>query len=958
MAQDPVRVLLIDDERQAFEACRRHLAAVRNQEFELEWIDDFDRALEGAIGNRHDVYLVDYVMPGRDGVEFIRQALGGGCRGPLILLTSHESEALDLEAQKAGAADFLVKHQLRPVFLERTIRYALANERFERHQRILESVLESIADGVVMADANGKFLVFNSAARAIVGRGPSASAPAEWPQHYGLYRSDGVTPYPSEELPLARAIAGESSREVELWTRTRERPEGVCLSVNARPFRDESGSVAGGVVVFRDVTEQKKVADRLRQSEEMFSVAFHQSPNPLVIGELEDGRYIEVNEAFLRIVGKSREEVIGRLPLEMGLWRDSESRREMIAKLKREGSIRDYEFQHDSPTLGPRVALLSADIVEIDGRKCVLTTAYDVTDRKRSLQAIEDSERRYRGLVKSANDAIFVADADTGIILEANEKAGELMGAPPDELIGRHQSVLHPPEEAERYRVVFQSHVRQGGTVSTEEIDVMRRDGRRVPVEVSDSVIQQGDRRIIQGIFRDITERKLAEEQRERLQAQLAKERDDMRSILNRLDAGIAMTDERGRVIFLNRACLQIVGRSEAEAIHRPWSEVCPFEDDYVRMIQEVAERPPERRGKIAAPLQTGDGRLLWLEVDVHDDPRNPARKIFFAYDLTESHHLRLMLKQKGELGDLIGRTPAMRQIYDQIREVARVDSIVLIEGETGTGKELVARAIHNGSHRSKAPFIAVNCGGLTESLLASQLFGHKRGSFTGAVENHRGHFEEAQGGTIFLDEIGDIPNSVQLNLLRVLQEREIVRLGESRARKIDVRIICATNRNLAEEVETGRFRQDLLYRIRVARVHLPPLRERREDIPLLAEVFLDKFRASGGKKIAAIGPEAMRALMVHRWPGNVRELQSAVEFAAIRAKSETIQAEDLPPEIQGSELYLPPASKGDGDDAREAILTALRQAGGNRTVAARLLGVGRATLYRRMDQLNIRLKK
>jgi PAS domain S-box-containing protein len=193
---------------------------------------------------------------------------------------------------------------------------------------------------------------------------------------------------------LARAIAGESSREVELWTRTRERPEGVCLSVNARPFRDESGSVAGGVVVFRDVTEQKKVADRLRQSEEMFSVAFHQSPNPLVIGELEDGRYIEVNEAFLRIVGKSREEVIGRLPLEMGLWRDSESRREMIAKLKREGSIRDYEFQHDSPTLGPRVALLSADIVEIDGRKCVLTTAYDVTDRKRSLQAIEDSERR------------------------------------------------------------------------------------------------------------------------------------------------------------------------------------------------------------------------------------------------------------------------------------------------------------------------------------------------------------------------------------------------------------------------------------------------------------------------------------------------------------------------------------------------------------------------------------
>jgi sigma-54 dependent transcriptional regulator, acetoin dehydrogenase operon transcriptional activator AcoR len=280
----------------------------------------------------------------------------------------------------------------------------------------------------------------------------------------------------------------------------------------------------------------------------------------------------------------------------------------------------------------------------------------------------------------------------------------------------------------------------------------------------------------------------------------------------------------------------------------------------------------------------------------------------------------------------------------------------VLIEGETGTGKELVARAIHSSSHRSGRPFLAVNCAGLTESLVASQLFGHKRGAFTGAVADQSGLFESAAGGVLFLDEIGDIPPSVQTSLLRVLQEREITRVGETIPRKVDVRILTATHQNLTEEVAEGNFRADLLYRIRVARILLPPLRERLEDIPLLVFRFLGEVRAVTGKAVQEISSDAMRVLMTYSWPGNVRELRSAIEFATIRCTRTVIGPEDLPPELLDSGLnprtIVSPIDPMEGE--KERVLEALRRARGNRTLAAQLLGIGRATLYRRMAAFDI----
>jgi DNA-binding NtrC family response regulator len=315
--------------------------------------------------------------------------------------------------------------------------------------------------------------------------------------------------------------------------------------------------------------------------------------------------------------------------------------------------------------------------------------------------------------------------------------------------------------------------------------------------------------------------------------------------------------------------------------------------------------------------------------------------------------NLKRQLNEKRQFQDLIGKSKLMAECYVRIRELAKVDTTVLIEGETGTGKELVARAIHFSSARKAGPFIAINCAGLSDALLASQLFGHKKGAFTGAVDHQQGFFEAANGGTLFLDEIGDISSAVQISLLRVLQEKEIVRLGESRPRKVDVRVLAATHHNLSQDVVNGSFRADLLYRIRVARIHLPPLRDRRGDIPLLVASFLGQCCAVTGKLVDRVSPEALQALTNYAWPGNVRELKSAIEAGLISCKDSTIEIEDLPPEVL--DCNSAPCMPLEGpQDEKTRLLAALGRAKGNRTMAARLLGVSRATLYRRLSDLNL----
>ena len=325
-----------------------------------------------------------------------------------------------------------------------------------------------------------------------------------------------------------------------------------------------------------------------------------------------------------------------------------------------------------------------------------------------------------------------------------------------------------------------------------------------------------------------------------------------------------------------------------------------------------------------------------------------------------ENRSLKRQLGSQGQLSSLVGRSPKMLEIYKTIAVVADSRSTVLICGESGTGKELVARAIHGNGPRAAERFYAVNCGGLAESLLETELFGHVRGSFTGAIENKRGIFEEASGGTVFLDEVSEMSPALQVKVLRTVEDQEVRRIGSNQVIKVDVRILAASNRNLASQVEEGKFRQDLYYRLRVIEIDLPPLRERLEDIPLLVEHFLKRFGGDRGKQFS-ISPYALSALMSYEWPGNVRELENALEAAVAMTRTGFIALENLPPKLFGKsheynrsvDFYAELPSLADME--KRYLSHVLMVTGGNKVRTASILGISRKTLYRKIDEYKIR---
>ncbi len=331
-----------------------------------------------------------------------------------------------------------------------------------------------------------------------------------------------------------------------------------------------------------------------------------------------------------------------------------------------------------------------------------------------------------------------------------------------------------------------------------------------------------------------------------------------------------------------------------------------------------------------------------------------------------ENTSLRKRMGQQHGLGGLIGKSPQILKVYDIIETVSQTDATVLIRGESGTGKELVANEIHALSHRKDAPFIKVNCAALPETLLETELFGHERGAFTGAIKLRKGRFELADGGTLFLDEIGDLPLSVQVKLLRVLQERQFERVGGNQTIFVDVRLICATLKNLKEEIQKGSFREDLYYRLNVVPINLPPLRERREDILLLADYFVKKISRKMGKKVRGISEEAKRLLMGYSFPGNIRELENIIERAIALLKGDVIQPEDFPDEVRahaGAQaavcekiMELKQLSEAVSTFEKEYIQNVLKATKGKKGQAAEILGISRKNLWEKIKGLQIEI--
>jgi PAS domain S-box-containing protein len=425
-------------------------------------------------------------------------------------------------------------------------------------------------------------------------------------------------------------------------------------------------------------------------------------------------------------------------------------------------------------------------------------------------------------------------------------------------------------------------------------------------------------------------------------------ERENLEGILDGLTEGVIAHDTERRIQFFNKAAERITGYSKEDLMGKDCHEV--FGEPFCGGRCSFGGGCPECLDSLYYPLniltKKGEPRRIEMAVSGRQDEAGNLMGIIASFrDVTDLTGLKIQVGDLDNFAGIVGRDPKMLQVYRQIQDLGANDYPIYITGETGTGKELVANAIHNDSRRGGGPFVPMNCAALPEGVLESELFGHVKGAFTGALRDKKGRFELANKGTLFLDEVADLPKVVQAKLLRVLEEGTFERVGDEKVTSVDVRIISASNRDLKQEVKNGRFRDDLYYRVNVVPIVLPPLRTRKKDIPLLLEHFLREAKQEGHTS-PGVSKEALALIMDYRWPGNVRELQSAIRFALVRSRGRIIQPEHLPLELKQWKHERPargPARKLNAQDVRSA----LTQTGGNKAKAARILGVGRATLYR-----------
>jgi len=819
-----------------------------------------------------------------------------------------------------------------------------ALRRSEEHFRIL---VEQASDLIAIADAQGNWIDVNSVVTEILG----------FTREEFLQCKVGANVVEEEQprvvTELARLSGGQALRS-EFRVR---RKNGSLVPMEILAKRLPDGRVQ---VIARDVGERKRAEEALRSSEQRYRLLFEKNIAGVAIASM-DGRVLDCNDGWARILGyESADQVRGRPTSEF--YFNPADREPLLEALGKGESFSSREMQLRRKDESPVWVLFSCGVVHVSGGEAMLqATMIDISERKQSEQALRESEERFRGLYENSTIGIYRTTPD-GRILLANPSLVKMLGFSSfSELAQRNleEEGFEPGYE----RADFRRRLETGGEIRGIETSWTRKDGTAVFIRESARAIRDAEGNLVfyEGTVEDVTERKQAEDlvrrSEERFRVAL---KDSPITVFNQ------DRDLRYTWIYNPSLCWQreIVGRTDDEIMGASQARY------FVALKRRVLETATGLREEVVIPhngnrysfdvtlepLRDAAGNVVGITGAAMDIARlrELADSLQKAKDRLVQEKRYLESEIRAELGfeNIIGQSPALQAVLKDARVVAPTDSTVLLLGETGTGKELVARAIHSLSARQDKNFIKLNCAAVPTGLLESELFGHEKGAFTSAVNQKIGRLELADKGTLFLDEIGELPLELQPKLLRVLQDREFERLGGVRTLRVDVRVISATNRDLREDVEQKRFREDLFYRLNVFPILLPPLRERRTDVPLLVCHCVQKYAAGMGKRIETIPDETMSVLENWSWPGNIRELENMIERMVILTKGEVLAAPppelDAPQELSRDDLT---------EMEREHIIRILHDTNGvlsGENGAASRLGIKRTTLQSMLKRFGI----
>ncbi len=743
---------------------------------------------------------------------------------------------------------------------------------------------------------------------------------------------------------------------------------------------DPTGDTIGFQTTCRDITAQEHLEDQLEKQTACLDELFEQAPEAIALLTSRD-QVIRVNREFTRLFGYSQAESYQKPINELIASGDlgPEAEQLMTELINGRRVERETVRQRKDGSL-LNVSLLAVPVTTSSGLIGEYAIYRDISQRKQAEQALLESEARIRAILDNSPNLIFLKDISGRYLLINKEFEKSLTRADRD-ICGKTDDEIFPPAQAAVFRANDTLVIESLAPMEFEEVS-MGEDGphtsivHKFPLKDAQGLVYA-----IGGVATDITERKKAEEELFRKEAYLE---EGQRLSHTGSWSRNALTGE----VFWSREVYRIFGLDPAKT--KPTREVfyrSVHPEDYERVLAVENLLREQSSFECDYRIVLADGSTKYIHSVTHNARKEAGEVVEFVgtvMDVTEQNRARnelqrafeeikalkdrlykenLALKAQvdraGIADEIIGDSPALWGVLDRAAKVAPTDSTVLILGETGTGKELIARAIHKGSQRASGPFLSVNCAALPPSLIATELFGHERGAFTGAVQRRQGRFELAEGGTIFLDEIGELTGETQIALLRVLQEREFNRVGGTQAIPVNVRVMAATNRDLQGAIADGTFRADLFYRLNVFPIDVPPLRERPVDIPLLVRHFTDHYAKKLGKRILSVEPEALELLTSYPWPGNIRELQNVIERSVILCDSPalTVDSRWFGSEVEDLVCHSPSLPDQMVNQEKHIIEQELARSGGQvagQTGAAAKLGVPVSTLESRIKTLKI----